>query len=186
MSATTLSVGISFSVFDYERWPLCRSCANCRALPKPFRGDFKFRISIGKDYIAEPKVDGYRGIHLIAEYCGESDGYRGFQIEIQARTKLQHLWATSVEVCQFFRQQRFKTANKPADEKWLRDLAFAGGYIALLENAPPVPGTPAKVDDVYSEMAKIDEEIGIVAALSNWTLLNNVQLIELRGHISIF
>lgn len=43
-----------------------------------------------KDYIAEPKPDGYRGVHVIVKYHGR-------QIEVQLRTQVQHEWAFTVE-----------------------------------------------------------------------------------------
>lgn len=42
------------------------------------------------DYIAEPKVTGYRGVHLVVQY----DTYF---VEVQLRTQLQHAWGVAVE-----------------------------------------------------------------------------------------
>ena len=42
------------------------------------------------DYIAEPKADGYRGIHIIEKRDGRL-------IEVQLRTQGQHGWATAIE-----------------------------------------------------------------------------------------
>ncbi|MBS1057181.1 RelA/SpoT domain-containing protein [Gluconobacter kondonii] len=53
------------------------------------------------DYISNPKDTGYRGIHDIYEYDVNSVNgtpYRGLNIEIQYRTRIQHAWATAVEV----------------------------------------------------------------------------------------
>jgi putative GTP pyrophosphokinase len=43
-----------------------------------------------RDYVAEPKADGYRALHLI-------NRNRGRLIEVQLRTRLQDAWANSVE-----------------------------------------------------------------------------------------
>ena len=52
-----------------------------------------------KNYILEPKEDGYRSIHQIFKYQGKKETkLEGYQIELQIRTKLQHQWATSVEI----------------------------------------------------------------------------------------
>lgn len=49
-----------------------------------------------KDYIAEPKPDGYRGIHQVFKYSTiQHEELEGIQIEVQIRTKFQHYWATA-------------------------------------------------------------------------------------------
>lgn len=51
-----------------------------------------------KDYISNPKDDGYRGIHQVFKYdTPQHKELKGMQVEVQIRTKLQHYWATAVE-----------------------------------------------------------------------------------------
>lgn len=53
------------------------------------------------NYIESPKDSGYRGIHDVYEYNAKVLGgapWNGLQLEIQYRTKVQHAWATAVEV----------------------------------------------------------------------------------------
>lgn len=47
-------------------------------------------ITKERDYISNPKPDGYRALHLIADRWG-------FPIEVQVRTMLQDAWANAVE-----------------------------------------------------------------------------------------
>ena len=55
------------------------------------------------DYISETKESGYRGVHIIYKYHSpEKPQYDGLYVEIQLRTRLQHLWATAVETVDFF------------------------------------------------------------------------------------
>lgn len=42
------------------------------------------------DYITDPRVSGYRGVHVIVDYDGRS-------IEVQLRTRVMHEWAIAVE-----------------------------------------------------------------------------------------
>jgi GTP pyrophosphokinase len=44
-----------------------------------------------RDYVAEPKADGYRALHLVNRNHGRL-------IEVQLRTRLQDAWANSVEI----------------------------------------------------------------------------------------
>lgn len=51
-----------------------------------------------KDYIKEPKSDGYKSLHQVIRYQNENHPeLQGLRVEIQLRTKLQHSWATAVE-----------------------------------------------------------------------------------------
>ena len=66
------------------------------------------------DYIENPKLSGYRGIHMIYEFTSDSSQYSqytGMLIEIQLRTKLQHYWATAVETVGIFTRQSLKSSQ---------------------------------------------------------------------------
>ena len=95
------------------------------------------------DYIAEPKPDGYRGVHLIMKYYSAwSPEFNEQKIEIQVRSKLQHAWATAVETCQTFTGQALKSKIKSASDTWLRFFALMSSAISVREKRPPVPNTP--------------------------------------------
>ena len=64
-----------------------------------------------KDYISNPKDDGYRGIHQVFKYdTPQHKELKGMQVEVQIRTKLQHYWATAVETLGVMRNPRSKLA----------------------------------------------------------------------------
>lgn len=53
------------------------------------------------NYLLYPKQNGYRGLHDIYDYVsftGSADKWNGLLIELQYRTKVQHAWATAVEI----------------------------------------------------------------------------------------
>jgi ppGpp synthetase/RelA/SpoT-type nucleotidyltranferase len=71
------------------------------------------------DYILRPKPDGYRSVHLIFRFYSSSakrSMYNGQRIEIQIRSKLQHLWATAVETAQIFTGQALKSKVNSATQ----------------------------------------------------------------------
>lgn len=76
-----------------------------------------------RDYIKEPKLSGYRGIHLIYRYNGEKTNYKSHSIELQIRSKVQHSWATAVEVVDTFTQQSLKASR--GHEAWLNFFKLA-------------------------------------------------------------
>lgn len=62
------------------------------------KAKWKHRYKKENDYIASPKDDGYRSYHLVYSYHSDRNlKYNGMFIEIQVRTRLQHLWAMAVE-----------------------------------------------------------------------------------------
>lgn len=69
-----------------------------------FQNNNKYSITYfdTDDYIKNPKPDGYRCIHLILK--AENKYY----IEIQIRTKIQHLWATTLETVSAVLNKDFK------------------------------------------------------------------------------
>lgn len=88
------------------------------------------------DYIACPKLDGYRSHHLIFKYQSnykEKKEFEGQRIEIQIRSRLQHAWATAVETVQTFTGQALKSKIKAGDPDWLRFFSLMRSAIALRE-----------------------------------------------------
>ena len=68
-----------------------------------------------KDYISSPKEDGYRGYHLIGKFNNGLGGKRN--IELQIRTRLQHDWATTLEIVDLFTGQALKSNQGEANWK---------------------------------------------------------------------
>ncbi|MBR3169567.1 RelA/SpoT domain-containing protein [Candidatus Saccharibacteria bacterium] len=81
------------------------------------------------DYINKPKPSGYRGKHFIFKKDG-------MFVEIQLRTNLQHLWATSVETTDIFRGASLK--EKDDNTYWHNFFCQVSSIFALSENANPV------------------------------------------------
>lgn len=91
------------------------------------------------DYIAAPKISGYRSIHLVYRYeSKEAPQYNGLQVELQVRTRLQHAWATAVETTGTLINHSLKSSEGP--EVWLKFFELVGSAFAYLENSPRVPG----------------------------------------------
>lgn len=115
---------------------------------------------VGKrDYIASPKPDGYRGVHLIYEYQGVSQGgvFSGLKIEIQIRSRLQHAWATALETIDMFTDENLKSGLGNPD--WQRFFALAGTIIAMTEKRPLVPNTPASREGICEELKPLCQKL---------------------------
>ncbi|MEP2103571.1 MAG: RelA/SpoT domain-containing protein [Parasphingorhabdus sp.] len=83
------------------------------------KGSFAHKLAYERDYILEPKEDGYRGLHQIYNYnveprkghASENQPWNGMRVEVQYRTITQHIWATAVETAGLL------TANNPKFKK---------------------------------------------------------------------
>ena len=138
------------------------------------------------DYIANPKQDGYRGVHLVYEYRSEYENraqYSGQRIEVQIRSKPQHVWATAVETVDAFSEQALKSGI--GNESWKRLFALMGSYIALLESGPfagtdlpwprvgegvylpGVPDTPKDWHDLLIELDDLSTRLNVIDTLAN-------------------
>lgn len=87
-------------------------------------------LKSSKDYLAKPKASGYRGRHLIFE---RDD----MLTEIQLRTRLEHLWATSVETVDVIRGTSMKA--KQSDSYWQKFFELASSAFAYMEELPMLP-----------------------------------------------
>jgi hypothetical protein len=122
-----------------------------------------------KDYIVQPKEDGYRGVHLIYQYKSTKKAeFNGQRIEIQIRSRLQHIWATAVETAQTFTGQGLKSRVKSAHKAWLRFFTLMGSAMATREKKPRVPGTPDDSQERARELREIAKQEKIIECLVAW------------------
>jgi len=133
-------------------------------------GDLKHKKVNEKDYITNPKEDGYRSIHLIYRYKSDKEGkkdYNGLLVEVQIRSKLQHLWATAIETVDFFTRQAIK--SNEGRKEWVDFFKLVSSAFALVENTPLVPNTPTNALELYSQIKKREEELQVIKVMSGWT-----------------
>lgn len=82
-----------------------------------------------KDYIKSPKVDGYRGYHLVGTFKDQNRNNK--LIELQLRTTIQHDWATALEIVDLFTGQALKS-NK-GEENWREFFRLVSQHFSLME-----------------------------------------------------
>ena len=118
------------------------------------------------DYILNPKASGYRSYHMVYQYhSDDNETYnKNMLIEIQFRTKLQHIWATAVEVMGIYTKSQLKASI--GNEDILRFFVLASSIFAQMENMPVCPNTVDDRQILIEEMRKIDKKLNIVSRLS--------------------
>lgn len=147
------------------------SVARVRKLEAAYRNaQFKHALTSSKNYVDEPKEDGYRSIHLIYRYVNDgAPSYNGLSLELQLRTRLQHAWATAVETMGTFLGQALKSGQ--GEREWRRFFAKAGAALAIVEKTSPVPGFENHAsDDVFSDVASTERKLHVLDKLRGFAI----------------
>lgn len=116
------------------------------------------------DYLQNPKTSGYRSYHLVFEYRGEAEYNKNILMEMQIRTKLQHVWATAVEVMGIYTKSELKSSKGNADV--LRFFALASSLFAIMEGLPVVPGIASDRTEIVRELKDLDRHLNIISKIS--------------------
>ncbi len=144
------------------------------------RGDLKHKKVNEKDYITTPKEDGYRSIHLMYRYKSDKEGkkdYNGLLVEVQIRSKLQHLWATAIETVDFFTRQAIK--SNEGQKEWMDFFRLVSSAFAIMENTPLVSNTPTDEKELYSQIKKKEQELQVIKVMGGWA--QAVQVFEKKS-----
>lgn len=96
---------------------------------------FEHELTAVHDHVQDPKPDGYRSVHLVYKYRNAArPEYTNMRLEIQMRTRLQHLWATAVETIDSVEHLNMK--GGVWSEKWSEYFLLASAAFALIEETP--------------------------------------------------
>jgi putative GTP pyrophosphokinase len=130
----------------------------------------KFNLLKATDYIEKPKQSGYRGIHCIFQYDNKgnvnTEQYDKLRVEVQIRTKIQHLWATAVEVATFYTQDNLKSSL--GNKEWLNFFKLVADVFSSIE-------MNQVIDDKNKEILKIlYNQLKVKNILSGVSLATNI------------
>lgn len=177
------SIGLKLARFPDMRLSQMQDLGGCRAVLKTMAQVDKlvaaYKKAIAKnpksrheflhdkDYIAVPKENGYRSYHVIYRYrsgARKHQPYNGLKIEIQIRTKLQHAWATAVEIVSTFTGQALK--SNIGDDSWKRFFKLMSTNLALREERPTVPDTPNDPNDLRAELTELADRLHVIDVMT--------------------
>lgn len=149
------------------------SYKNLQQIDKSLSKSKMISVKQGKNYILNPKSDGYRGIHKIYKYLGDKPYCKGLSVEIQLRTKLQHSWATSVEIIDILENERLKSGQGSQD--WQRFFYLVSNEFAKLDKLPN-----ASDDNCSDEIKKLSNKLGVVDKLKAYKTVSS-QFTDVAG-----
>lgn len=132
--------------------------------------NFPHEFVASYDYISNPRdIDGYRSHHLVYKYHNKHmPTYDGLRVEIQLRTKLQHIWATAVETMGTFLGQALK--SKQGEKEWLDFFALVSSVFSFLENTPQVPRfAHLSKQETINEVARMEKELGAIEKMKSFS-----------------
>ncbi len=147
------------------------SVARVREVERHYRtARFRHQLISSKDYILEPKPDGYRGIHLIYRYSNpRAPEYEGLSLELQIRTRSQHAWATAVETMGTFLGQALKSGE--GEESWRHFFSLASAALAAGEGSPAVPGFEGLPrNEIVMRLAQSERDLRVLTKLSGFAI----------------
>jgi len=138
------------------------------------------------DYIERPKTTGYRGIHDIYVYDVNSQQgapYKGLMVELQFRTKVQHAWATTVEVIGFVTENQPKFQQ--GDKRYEKIMALSSEILARVYEEKK--GTYPDLDDKYlvKQFLELDHELSLIQTLRGLNK-TSTEITENKNVILIF
>jgi ppGpp synthetase/RelA/SpoT-type nucleotidyltranferase len=137
-----------------------------------------------RDYIANPKPDGYRSIHQVAKFHRSDDPdlspWKDLRVEIQIRSKIQHAWAMAVETASAITNQALKSGE--GHEAWMRFFFLVAEIVAFNEGNPSTFSSESEHRDARIEAADLEHRLRVVPLLSTMQhVLENYSTFEGRG-----
>ncbi len=155
---------------------ILRSTKDVDALADDYRNNRRLEHELidQKDYILNPRSeDGYRSIHLIYKYKNiRANAYDGLRIELQIRTRLQHIWATAVESMGTFLGQALKT--RQGDQEWLDFFALISSVFAHKERRTPIPRfANLSAKETEFAVAEVEESLGALYMMRGLSIAAN-------------
>jgi len=129
------------------------------------------------DYIANPKPDGYRGVHMVYSFRSRmpDSPYNELSIEVQIRTSVQHLWATAIETLSLPLKSNLKAGL--GDKRVLRYMELIAALMAEKEGTPIGVHAPGSIEAIRSELRTFSD-IDIISILQAYRV--TVKNIEQR------
>jgi ppGpp synthetase/RelA/SpoT-type nucleotidyltranferase len=127
------------------------------------------------DRLTKPKVSGYRGIHVVFScYDNDDDStspWKKHKIEVQLRTRLQHAWATCVEMIDIFEKTSLKT-RMGGDENYREFFKLTANLMAVDEGSTIY--NEEQCLDFRLNLSQINGSLKLIGKLEDYKIASQV------------
>ena len=127
------------------------------------------------DHIQNPRdKDGYRSLHLMYKYNNpQTPRYNGLRVELQIRSRTQHIWATAVETMGTFLGQALK--SRQGDQAWLDFFATVSSAFACMEKTPVLPRHNKMTEqEIFKAVANAEQELQALDKMRGYNVAADV------------
>ncbi len=133
----------------------------------------RFIIKSTKNYINSPKCDGYKSIHIV---CGYRPTYvkerKGLLVEVQIRTRYQHIWATAVEAMGLYTGEQLKNGTGNPNNIYFFKLCSAA--ISIIEGTEvPEEFKNTSRQEIRDKIRVLEGETKVLTLLNQFSMLDN-------------
>lgn len=113
-----------------------------------------------KDHIKKPPSSGYRGFHLIGQFPDKDNNLR--KIEVQLRTRIQHYWATTVEIVDLFTDQALK--SNQGQEKWTQFFSETATQFEAMQSIHLFEGLESKISKLNADSDALTKSLDLATS----------------------
>ena len=143
------------------------------------------------DYISSPKPSGYRGIHDVFSHYprshrrdfAASTPWHGLYVEVQYRTRVQHAWATALEISDIIDGQR--TKFDLTESKRVRFFALASEILSRKYENLSNALTDLDYESIVKDFSNLETELGILKRLEVLKEAGGFEKIKIHNVLNI-
>jgi putative GTP pyrophosphokinase len=144
------------------------------------------------DYIHHPRASGYRGIHDIYSHfprahrreSKESEPWQGLLVEVQYRTKVQHAWATALEISDIVDGQKTKFDLDDSDR--VRFFALVSEILARHHEGISNAMVETETEALCKEFSDLEKKLGILQRLHALKVAGGFDKIKRHNVLNVY
>lgn len=144
------------------------------------------------NYIHHPKASGYRGIHDVYAHfprahrrgSKESEPWHGLLVEVQYRTRVQHAWATALEISDIVDGQKTKFDLDDTDR--VKFFSLASEILARFHEGIANALVELETEELCDQFIKLEKKLGILQRLHALKVAGGFDKIKRHNVLNVY